>query len=116
VRTPLVFVAANAYQLEAFGLPGADCVRDGQFAVFIAPDCKRLELLRFAIRLAFRSMEEGRDFELICGRDVLVEPRQKRRLVARDGERARMTAPFRFRMRPKPLRMLVPAGATSGAA
>lgn len=109
VRTPLVFVAANAYQLEVFGLPGADCVRDGQFAVFIAPDCKRLELLRFAIRLALRSMEQGRDFELICGRDILVEPRQKRRLVARDGERARMTAPFRFRMRPKPLRMLVPA-------
>jgi diacylglycerol kinase family enzyme len=53
-------------------------------------------------------MQPGRDFELICGTDILVETRQRRRLVARDGERARMTGPFRFRFRPGALRVLVP--------
>ncbi|HPG21458.1 MAG TPA: diacylglycerol kinase family protein [Amaricoccus sp.] len=109
-RTPLVFVAKNAFQLELFELDGADRVRSGDFAVFVAPDCSRLDLLRTALRLAFRSLQPSRDFELICGRDVRVEMRHRRRLVARDGERERMTGPFRFAMRPEALRVIVPAG------
>jgi diacylglycerol kinase family enzyme len=108
MRSPLVFVANNAYQLERFGLDGAECVRDGKFALFIAPDCKRMELVAFALRLAWRSAKPGRDFELICGRDILVETRQKRRLVAHDGERDRMTGPFHFRIRDEKLRVAVP--------
>lgn len=107
-RTPLAFVACNPRQLELLGLDGADCIRAGSFALFIAPDCGRLELLRYVVRLALRAMQPGRDFELICGTDILVETRQRRRLVARDGERARMTGPFRFRFRPGALRVLVP--------
>jgi diacylglycerol kinase family enzyme len=108
-RTPLVFVAKNAHQLDIFDLAGADCVRSGEFAVFVAPDCTRFELLRTAFRLAVRSVEPSRDFELICGRDVRIETRRRRRFVARDGERERMTAPFRFEMQPDGLRVIVPA-------
>jgi diacylglycerol kinase family enzyme len=109
-RTPLAFIAANAYQLEEFDLNGADCVRDGRFALFVAPDANRAELLRFALRLLARRMVEGRDFELICGRDILIETLRPSRLVARDGERERMAAPFRFQMHRQALRVLVPAG------
>lgn len=109
VATPLAFVANNAEQLEGFDLAGSDCVREGRFALYIAPDCGRVELLLYALRLAFRTMKPGRDFELICGREIVVEsPRRSRRLVARDGERDRMTAPFRFTLRPGALRVLVP--------
>lgn len=111
VATPLAFVANNAEQLERFGLPGSDCVRDGRFALYIAPDCGRVELILYALRLAFRKMKPERDFELICGREIVVESqRRARRMVARDGERDRMTGPFRFSLRPGALRVLVPAG------
>src|SRR4028119_1707885 len=42
VRTPLLFVARSAYQLESFGLAGADCVEQGRFAVYVAPDTSRV--------------------------------------------------------------------------
>ncbi len=109
-RTPLIFVAKNAHQLDHFQLPGADCVRSGQFAVFVAAESSRLELLCIAFRLAVGNVQPSRDFELICGGDVLVELRRRRRYVARDGERARMTAPFRFEVRPDALRVIAPAG------
>jgi diacylglycerol kinase family enzyme len=108
-RTPLAFVACNPRQLELLGLEGPDCIRAGKFALFIAPDCSRLELLRYALRLALHAMQPGRDFELICGTDIAVDTRQRRRLVARDGERERMTGPFRFHFRQDALRVLVPA-------
>jgi diacylglycerol kinase family enzyme len=116
MRSPLIFVANNAYQLDQFGLPGAECVASGRFALFIAPDCTRLEMIAFALRLAFRSVVEGRDFELMCGREIVVETRQTQRSVARDGERERMSAPFRFSMRPDLLQVLVPASAATKAA
>jgi len=111
VSTPLAFVAKNAEQLERFGLDGADCARNGRFALFIAPDCGRWDLLLYALRLGFRQMKPDRDFELVCGRDILVEsPRKGRRMVARDGERNLMSSPFRFTLRPGALTVLVPPG------
>jgi diacylglycerol kinase family enzyme len=108
-RTPLAFVARSAYQLELFGLDGAEAVRDGRFAVFLAPDGTRWQLLLFAVRLAWRSMERGRDFELFDGRDVDIEKsRGGSRRVARDGERERLRSPFRFRIHERALRVVAP--------
>jgi diacylglycerol kinase family enzyme len=110
-RTPLVFVASNAYQLEEFGLAGADCVRDGQFALFLAPDGSPLALIGHALRLGLRRLKPERDFELVCGREIVVESAKHHRLVARDGERSKMEAPFRFEARDEGLTVLVPKSA-----
>ncbi len=107
-RSPLVFVANNAYQLDEFQLDGADCARAGKFALFLAPDSTRVQLITFAGRLALRRLVADRDFQLCCGEEILVETTRTTRLVARDGERERMTAPFRFRVRHGALRVLVP--------
>jgi diacylglycerol kinase family enzyme len=109
LRTPLVFVAKNAGQLEAVGLEGGDCVRSGRFAVFLAPDVGRLALVIYALRVGLGLAEPREDFELICGREVTVETAAHRRLVARDGERERMESPFAFRLRPAALDVFVPA-------
>lgn len=115
-RSPLVFVVSNAYQLGEFGLPGADCLGADGLAVFIAPDCRWPGLMRHALRLAAGLVEEGRDFELLCGHDILVETPGRRSLVARDGERGRMEGPFRFRALPGALRLVVPEDAAAGGA
>ncbi|TPE50432.1 diacylglycerol/lipid kinase family protein [Amaricoccus solimangrovi] len=107
-RTPLAFVASNAYQLEQFSLAGADCVRDGQFALFLAPDGTPRELIGFALGLGLGRLKPDRDFELVCGREIVIETARRTRLVARDGERSRMDAPFRFEMRRAGLTVLVP--------
>ena len=107
-RTPLAFVARSAYQLELFGLNGADDVRAGRFALFLAPDCNRWGLLLFAVRLMWRSMEQGRDFDYFTGEEIEIATRKGRRLVARDGERERMRSPFRFRVLHGRLRIVAP--------
>lgn len=108
MKTPLAFVANSAYQLDEFGLDGTECLQDGQFALIMAPDCGRFELVRNAIRLARGQAQQGRDFEMICGRDILIEASRKRRHVAWDGERCRMRAPFRFRRHDDAIRLMVP--------
>lgn len=108
-KTPMIFVACNAFQLELFRLSGADVIRSGNLAVLVAPDCGRFGLLRFALRLALGSMYRGRDFILLSGQDVLVETRRKGTVVARDGERGRMKAPFRFRLLRGGLDLITPS-------
>jgi diacylglycerol kinase family enzyme len=113
-RTPMAFVANNAYQLERLGLAGGKCIAARKLALYVAPDCGRAELLRMAVRLALRRLRPERDFELLCGSDILVETWRRHRTVTRDGERMRMAGPFRFRLRRDTLRALVPAGLSPG--
>lgn len=109
LKTPMIFVASNPYQLELFNLEGSDQLRQGKLVAFVAPDVGRLGLIAFAIRLALGGTKAGRDFELLAGREILVETRRRRRaVVARDGERERMTAPFRFRLRPAAIELIGP--------
>ncbi|MFZ5962927.1 diacylglycerol/lipid kinase family protein [Thalassococcus sp. BH17M4-6] len=107
-KTPLAFVGRSAFQLEHFGLEGVDCVRSGAFALYLAPDCTRWQLLLRALRLAGKGMNAGRDFELICSDEIEIETTRPRQTVAMDGERFVMSGPFRFKMLPDALRVLAP--------
>ncbi|MBM9596246.1 diacylglycerol/lipid kinase family protein [Roseitranquillus sediminis] len=107
-KTPLAFLARSAYQLEQYGLDGGDCIRDGRFALFLAKDSNRWHLLLYAIRLLWGRMVPGRDFDMFCGEDIVIETRRHRRLVARDGERERMRSPFHFRILRESLRVIAP--------
>jgi diacylglycerol kinase family enzyme len=104
----MIFVANNPFQLELFNLAGADLIRAGNLVALVAPDVERWGLIAFAVRLALGSMDQDRDFKLLAGRDILVETRRTGAVVARDGERGRMRAPYRFRLRSQPLELVVP--------
>ena len=107
-KSPLAFVANSSYQIEEFDLPGADDVRNGNFALFLAPDTGRFGLILRALRLAGRAARPGRDMEMIAGRDVTITTRQPHRLVARDGEKERLNSPFRFQVHPDVLTVIAP--------
>ena len=107
-RTPMAFVAKSAYQLEQYGLAGTACISQRQLALFVAPDCGGLELIRRAVELALGNLEPERDFTLHCGSNILVETSKRKRHVICDGEVRRLTAPFRFRILKDALRVLVP--------
>lgn len=111
VRTPLLFVARSAYQLESFGLSGADCVAEGRFAVFVAPDTGRVGMFQKAFRLVSKSMAEGRDFELLCAGEVTIATRSRHLTVACDGEKIRMRTPLRLRIHPDALEVFAPPAA-----
>ncbi|MGL4320572.1 MAG: diacylglycerol/lipid kinase family protein [Paracoccaceae bacterium] len=109
LRSPMVFVAQNAYQLEQYGMAdGVALIREGKMAVYIAPELRRWQLLGFAIRMALRRAWPYRDFTLEAGTEMEIVTRSPRRTIARDGEREKMRAPFRFRLLKDALTVIVP--------
>ncbi len=110
MRSSLVFVCASAYQVEQFGMDGADAIRDGKLAVYVSRDRGRWQLIRHAVRLALRGVERGRDFELVTGRDITLDTRRGAQHVVRDGEVERMRGPYRIARSGVRLRVLCPDG------
>lgn len=116
LRTPLVFVARSAFQLERFGLQGAQAISDDRFAVFVAHGGSRWTLFRLALRLALRRVQVGRDVELVYAHELLAETAKRRPRVAFDGEKRRMLAPLTFRIEEHALSIIVPDAADKVAA
>lgn len=109
LRTPLVFIARSTFQLEHFELEGADCIRDGQFAIFVAPDGGRIGLFKQAWRLVRHKMQAGRDFDLLCTDSFTIRTRRPRMLIACDGEKLHLDSPLRFRVHRDAIDVIVPA-------
>lgn len=95
-KAPTLFVGMSAYQLDEFGIEGADAVRNGKFAILLAPDIGRFKLIWKALLVALKEVENGRDFTLLTGEHATVETRRSSRDVALDGERQRRKARFEF--------------------
>ncbi|WP_294929244.1 diacylglycerol kinase family protein [uncultured Paracoccus sp.] len=112
--TALAFVGMNAFQLDSLNLDGAEQVRQGHFAIFVARARKRSELIGPVLRLASGTGLRESDFELITADSVRIETHPNRRLVAFDGEKARMSGPFHLRVRPEALTVIAPAGPDPG--
>lgn len=108
VVTPLLFVARSAFQVEHFGLDGADCVAAGRMAVFVAPKSGRAGLFASAFRLVRGATQEGRDFALTCADAVTIAARSRHLTVACDGEKFRMRTPLRLRVLHDALDVLAP--------
>lgn len=108
VRSPLLFIARSAYQLEQFGLIGAQAISDDRFAMFIAHGSSRAALFRLAWRLVRHKLVVGRDVDLIDAEEITVSTRHRRELVAFDGEKCSMTTPLKFRIHQDALRIILP--------
>ena len=112
VRSPLVFIVNNAYQLQEMSLDGADRIEAGHLVLFIAPNSNRLGLFRRAVAVALGLASPQRDFELLSGRVIVIHsldrPAGARRSIARDGEREQQCGPFTFKVVPEPLQVLGP--------
>lgn len=106
--TALAFVAKSAYQLESFGLEGADRVREGHLALLVARAQKPAPLVRAALRLAFGKSVRYSDFDLICADDMVIEATPAHEYIAHDGEKTWMDSPFHIRVRHHALKVLVP--------
>ncbi|ESW59567.1 MAG: hypothetical protein Q27BPR15_16795 [Rhodobacter sp. CACIA14H1] len=108
VRTPLIFIARSAYQLERFGLSARDIISDDRFAVFVAKAGTRWHLMRLAMHLAMRRLVPGDDVELFSAKSLVIRTPKRRPRVAFDGEKRRMLAPLRFEIKEDSLSIIVP--------
>jgi diacylglycerol kinase family enzyme len=108
IRTPLLFIARNAVQLEEFRVPGIQCVNQDGFSVYALHSMGRLRLFRIAWRALVRKLQPKYDFDMVCTSAIRVESRRILRTVAFDGERVKMLAPLEFRVMPAAFSVLVP--------
>ncbi|MFP5511083.1 MAG: diacylglycerol/lipid kinase family protein [Alphaproteobacteria bacterium] len=113
IRTPMAFVAVRPYQLEEYGLPGAEIIRNGEMVVYLAPKGGRLNLLWTALKVLKRNVQEDEDYTMLTGRNIVIETFRSKRLVAWDGEKSWMNDPFHLRMLQNDLTVIVPANDTT---
>jgi len=108
--TALAFIAKSAYQLEAFGLDGAEDIRQGRLALLVARARRPGPLVRSALRLAFGKSARYQDFDLISAPEMHLQTVPQHEYVAHDGEKMWMDSPFHVRVLPGALSVLVPEG------
>ncbi len=109
MRTPLVFVLNNAFQLQQMGLKGQEELAAGKLVMFMSPDAGRFGQVRQALALAAGLAEDGRDFHMLSASRFDIESRRSRHTVALDGERFRADSPLVIRAVDADLRMVLPA-------
>lgn len=110
-RTPLLFVANNAYQIEAFRLRGAPCLENGAFALYITHPLGPRRMLLLAIRTLLGRLRTTEDLDVLCTREVSIETRRRRVRIATDGELTVMESPLHYCVRSGALAVIAPAKA-----
>lgn len=109
IRSPMLFVARSAYQLDQFGLEGARAISDDRFALFLAHQQTRLGFLRLAWKLIRRKVDHGRDVIVSTPRRIAVTiPGRRRISVALDGEKLKMRLPLRIEIAEHDLQVILP--------
>ena len=107
-RTPLLFISTNRYQMENFGIVGAECLEAGRLTLCITRPMGALALVRLAMQAVVRGLHGSDAFESVCATEIVVGLRRSRVRVALDGEVRALATPLRYRMMPGALRVLVP--------
>jgi diacylglycerol kinase family enzyme len=110
-RTPLVFIGNNEYQIEGFNLGSRERLDAGRLSIYLTRRRGRRGLLGLVLRALFGTLHQARDFEALSAAHVTIATRHKALAVATDGEVRAMTTPLEYRIRPKALRVIVPAPA-----
>lgn len=109
IRTQLIFVACNAFQLREYHLSGDDHVNAGRLALLHSKHEKSLALIWATLRLAIGRSRPGRSFGLIADSEITIDLRRRTKiLVAHDGEKTMMAGPFRLQYLTDAIEVVVP--------
>jgi YegS/Rv2252/BmrU family lipid kinase len=108
-RTPFVFVGNNQYVMESFSIGIRERLNEGQLSLYITNRTGRLGLARLALRALLGRLREEKDFLALNAHEVWIATRHKKLRVAFDGEVELLVTPLHYRVRPRALRVIVPA-------
>lgn len=114
-RTAIVFVGNNAY--EMCGLRVGERLRldAGQLGLYLPHHGGRRGLFMLGLRALCGRLREARDFDALFATAIEIATRHERLPVSLDGEVILLDAPLHYRVRPRALRVIVPAPAPMAA-
>jgi YegS/Rv2252/BmrU family lipid kinase len=108
-RTPFVFVGNNEYAMNSLNIGLRERLDRGVLSIYITHRTSRLRLIVLALRAVFGRLRNDRDFLALRSNEVKIQSAHKRLRVALDGEITVMEPPLEYRVRPRTLRVIVPA-------
>lgn len=112
-RTPFVFIGNNEYLMEGFDIGRRERLDAGHLSVYVTRRRGRWGLLGLGVRAVFGRLHQASDFEALKGQNIVVETRRRKLSVATDGEINPMQTPLEYAVRPRALRVIVPAAQTT---
>jgi diacylglycerol kinase family enzyme len=108
-RTPSVIVCNNPHQMQVFGVEDASVPERGLLNVYITTRSTRRTVLALMTRAATGGLKFSTPhFEAMALPEVRIDARRSRLAVSIDGEVMDMPTPLRYRIRSRPLKVLVP--------
>jgi diacylglycerol kinase family enzyme len=110
-RTAFVFIGNNRYVMEGLSIGARETMDSGELALYLGRRRGRLALVELALRALFKRLRQDEDFELVTGSAFVISTTTPHLRVATDGEVTMMETPLFYRIRPRALRVLVPAAA-----
>ena len=108
-RTPFIFIGNNAYKTEGFDVGSRERVDCGVLSIYLTRRRGRLGLVGLALRALMGRLHDAHDFEALTAQELMVGTRHRLLSVATDGEVSVMDTPLEYRIRPRALRVRVPA-------
>jgi diacylglycerol kinase family enzyme len=109
VRTPMLFVGNNRYQVNLLALGQREALDRGELCLYAIRARSRAHLFWAGIRGIFGKLDQQRDFATFYVREAEVSSDRDALTISADGETVRLETPLRYRIRPRALRLIVPA-------
>jgi diacylglycerol kinase family enzyme len=109
IRTPLLFVGNNRYQVNLFSLGQRERIDQGELCLYAIRAGSRAHLLWAGIRGIFGRLDQQRDFITAYVEEAEISSDRPIMALSADGETLRMETPLKYRIRKKALKLIVPA-------
>lgn len=108
-RSPIVFVGNNEYEFDLMRVGTRSSLEGGLLSLYIANTQSRWGIVRLTVRAILGRLLQAQDLEASKHTNLWISSRRRSLLVAADGEVVRMQPPLHYRIRPRSLRVCVPA-------
>jgi diacylglycerol kinase family enzyme len=108
VRTPMLFIGNNRYQVNLFALGRREALDEGELCLYAVRARSRAHLFWAGIRGIFGRLDQQRDFVTFYVSEAEVSSNRDALIVSADGETIRLETPLKYRIRPKALKLIVP--------
>jgi diacylglycerol kinase family enzyme len=109
IRTPLLFVGNNRYQVSLFALGQRKRLDEGALCLYAIRAGSRAHLFWAGVRGIFGRLDQQRDFITAYVAEAEIASDRPMLTLSADGETVLMETPLRYRIRPKALTLIVPA-------
>jgi diacylglycerol kinase family enzyme len=109
-KTPFVFVGNNDYEMDLYNIGRRTSIDGGELSVYFLHRGGRWGVTLLLWHTLLGRLRQWEDFEEVNTTSITIQTRKKKLHVAFDGEVREMRTPLEYRVRPKALKVIVPAG------